>query len=524
MVSETYGSFAGCINLKQVVLPESVVSISIGEFEECTNLETIYLPSRITEIPQRCFYNCIKLNNVIIPPSVDTIGKEAFAGCKSLNKIDIRARIKSIYLQTFRDCTSLEEFVVPNSVTDLWGGIFWGCTNLKKVVIPPSVTNFEITPTTSDMGRIFDSNSKNVTLYVVKDSEAEIYAINNDMNYELYEEPTLTIKPIPNQIYTGTAIRPKPFLKYGQDVLQEGRDYTLAYTNNIHVGTAQITITAMGSYTGRAIATFRIVPKSILTCNVPKTVAEQSYTGSQVKPNITIKNGRTVLRNGIDYIVTYKNNTNLGTATMTIRGIGDYTGTITKTFKILVKQVKNVAVSVQTTSQVTVKWSKDAKATGYEVYMATSKNGKYKKVATITKNSTISYKKTKLSAGKTYYFKVRVYKTIKGKKNYGAYSQVLETATKTKTPSISKATAGKKKVTLKWKKVSGATGYEVYMSTSKSKGYKKIATNTKNSKVSYTKTNLKSKKKYYFKIRTYKTVAGKKIYSSYSSVKSVKVK
>ena len=156
--------------------------------------------------------------------------------------------------------------------------------------------------------------------------------------------------------------------------------------------------------------------------------------------------------------------------------------------------------------------------------MATSKNGKYKKVATITKNSTTTYKKTKLSAGKNYYFKVRAYKTVKNKKNYGAYGAVLSTATKTKTPSISKATAGKKKATIKWKKVSGAKGYDVYMSTSKSKGYKKIATNTKNSKVNYTKTNLKSKKKYYFKIRTYKTVAGKKIYSSYSSVKNVKVK
>jgi len=414
--------------------------------------------------------------------------------------------------------------VVPNSVTDLWGGIFWGCTNLKKVVIPPSVTNFEITPTTSDMGRIFDSNSKNVTLYVVKDSEAEMYAINNDMNYELYEEPVLTIKPIPNQIYTGTAIRPKPFLKYGQDILQEGRDYTLAYTNNIHVGTAQITITAKGSYTGRAIATFRIVPKSILTCNVPKTVAEQSYTGSQVKPNITIKNGKTTLKNNVDYKITYKNNTNLGTATMTIRGIGDYTGTITKTFRILVKQVKNVAVSAQTTSQVTVKWSKDAKATGYEVYMATSKNGKYKKVATITKNSTTTYKKTKLSAGKNYYFKVRAYKTVKNKKNYGAYGAVLSTATKTKTPSISKATAGNYKITLKWKKVSGASGYEIYMATSKNGKYSKIKTITKGSTTSYTKTGLKGGKTYYFKIRAYKTVSGKKLYSGYSSKKSSKAK
>ena len=81
-----------------------------------------------------------------------------------------------------------------------------------------------------------------------------------------------------------------------------------------------------------------------------------------------------------------------------------------------------------------------------------------------------------------------------------------------------------RKATVKWKKVSGASGYEVYMATSKNGKYSKVGTTTKNNKVSYTKTSLKKNKKYYFKIRTYKVVDGKKIYSAYSSVKSVKVK
>ena len=83
---------------------------------------------------------------------------------------------------------------------------------------------------------------------------------------------------------------------------------------------------------------------------------------------------------------------------------------------------------------------------------------------------------------------------------------------------------GKKKATVKWSKVTGATGYEIYMSTKKSSGYKKVGTNTKNNKISYTKTKIKRKKKYYFKVRTYRIVNGKKVYSSYSNVKYVKVK
>ena len=192
--------------------------------------------------------------------------------------------------------------------------------------------------------------------------------------------------------------------------------------------------------------------------------------------------------------------------------------------KVTVGKTKGVATKQQDTKSITLKWNRDKAVNGYEIYMSTKKNSGYKKVATISKNSTTSYKKTKLSAGKTYYFKIRAYKTVNKKKVYGLYSSILTTSTKTKEPKISRVTTGKKKATVKWGKVTGATGYEVYVSTKKSSGYKKAGTTTKNSKVTYTKTKLKSKKTYYFKVRTYRTVAGKKIYSGYSNVKSVRVR
>jgi hypothetical protein len=71
--------------------------------------------------------------------------------------------------------------------------------------------------------------------------------------------------------------------------------------------------------------------------------------------------------------------------------------------------------------------------------------------------------------------------------------------------------------------VTGATGYEIYMSTKKSSGYKKVKTVTSAKTVKYTKSSLKKGKTYYFKVRTYRTVNGKKVYSAYSSIKSVKV-
>lgn len=87
-----------------------------------------------------------------------------------------------------------------------------------------------------------------------------------------------------------------------------------------------------------------------------------------------------------------------------------------------------------------------------------------------------------------------------------------------------KLTAGKKKITVKWKKITGANGYVVYRSTKKASGYKAIKTIKKGSTVSFTNKNLKKGKRYYYKVRAYRTVNGKRIYGTYSAVKSIKAK
>ena len=99
----------------------------------------------------------------------------------------------------------------------------------------------------------------------------------------------------------------------------------------------------------------------------------------------------------------------------------------------------------------------------------------------------------------------------------------MQAVTGIKTPAIT-LKAGKKRIKVSWKKIKGVNGYEIYRSTKKKKGYKKIKTASKASIVAYTNKGLTKKKKYYYRIRAYKTVNGRKVYSSYSSVKSVKSK
>ena len=247
-----------------------------------------------------------------------------------------------------------------------------------------------------------------------------------------------------------------------------------------------------------------------------------AYTGKYLKPSVKVKYGSTTLKNGTDYTVTYSNNKKIGVAKVTIKGKGNnYTGTVNKTFYIVPKKVKGLKAKTQTTSSITLSWSKSTGAAGYELYQY---NSSKKKWQLVTRTSSNSYKVKKLKTGTTYQFKVRAYKSVSGKKYYSPYSSALKWSTKPVASKITSISSKSKKATMKWKKVSGVNGYEIYMSTSKNGKYSKVKTITKAKTVKYTKSSLKKNKKYYFKVRAYKTVNGKKIYSSFSSVKTIKIK
>jgi uncharacterized protein YjdB len=186
-------------------------------------------------------------------------------------------------------------------------------------------------------------------------------------------------------------------------------------------------------------------------------------------------------------------------------------------------RITGLTATSQTTKSIKLSWTKQNGVDGYEIYRFNPDTRKYVKVATTSKPYKNTYTDKSKKAATTYKYKVRAYTKINGKKVYSAYSSILQTSTKTSTPSLS-LSALSKSAKINWEQVDGATGYEVYMSTSKSSGYSLVKTISKGKTTSYKKNSLIKKKKYYFKIKAYKKVAGVKIYSSYSKVKSVKVK
>ncbi len=158
-------------------------------------------------------------------------------------------------------------------------------------------------------------------------------------------------------------------------------------------------------------------------------------------------------------------------------------------------------------------WSAAANATKYVIYRSAKKTGSYKKIASVEGTS---YTDKKASAGKTTYYKVVAYNGS----TKGADSKIVS-AYALKTPTGVKAKVKGKTVTISFKKVSKASGYEIYRAA-KSKGkYKKVAAIKSNKTVKKSFKNMK-KGKYYFKIRAFKTVKGKKVYTGYSkTVKAV---
>ena len=166
------------------------------------------------------------------------------------------------------------------------------------------------------------------------------------------------------------------------------------------------------------------------------SVANQYYTGKAVKPAPTVKyNDITTLQNGRDYTVTYANNVKIGTAKITIKGIGNYTGTVAKTFKITkLPKVSGAKLGGRAADALRINWTRNASADGYIVEMY--KNGKWVRAAKIANKNTTTFRKAGLKASTVYKFRVRAYKMIG---SVAAYSDYTATITARTNPSIMKA-------------------------------------------------------------------------------------
>ena len=242
---------------------------------------------------------------------------------------------------------------------------------------------------------------------------------------------------------------------------------------------------------------------SISKASVTLSTSTYAYDGKAKKPGVTVKlNGKT-LKNGTDYTVSYSNNTKVGTATVKITGKGNYTGSVSKTFKI-----KNNF--------------KKATISGISNKSYTGKN--------ITQSITVKYNGKTLKNGTDYTVSYSNNKNI-GTATVKIAGKGSYTGTITKTfkinpakQEIQKLTAKSKAFFVDWAQKGSATGYEIqYATNSKFTSAKKVTITNKKTDTK-TISKLSGKKKYYVRVRSYTTVKGTKYYGAWSSVKNVTTK
>jgi endoglucanase len=238
---------------------------------------------------------------------------------------------------------------------------------------------------------------------------------------------TITI-PTTLYNYDGKAKKPTVTVEYGTKTLKKDTDYTVKYSNNTNAGTATVTITGKGNYTGSVKKTFTI--RKLAASKLKFSIdSKKTYTGSKVNAAVTVKYGSKTLKKGTDYTVTYSNNKSIGTAKAKITLKGNYRGTKTLTYTIIPKKetVKKVS-AVSKGFKVT--YTKQSNVTGYQIQYSTSSKFTSAKTVSVTSYKTTSKTIKSLKAKKTYYVRVRSYKTVNGKKIYGNWSSYKKVTTK----------------------------------------------------------------------------------------------
>lgn len=356
----------------------------------------------------------------------------------------------------------------------------------------------------------------------------------------------LEIKPEVEVLYHFTAeeLQDTEVTKGEAEKLINPECYTVEYQDNIMAGEASIVIkgkdedkkneepqdakeetAAEDTYIGIKTVKFRITPADISNCSI-KTPKTADYTGKQVKPAVKLAYQGKALIAGKDYKLAYSNNKKIGTASVKVSGIGNFTGS--KTVKFKIKFGTPVVKVSSSYSQIKLKWQKVASAAGYVVYRSTSPKGKFKKIYTCKLGSKISYSDKKAKFGKTYYYKVRAYKKVKvkvkkktkTKQEYGSWSSVVNAKKKLGAVTLKSAKcASENTAKLTWKKTAGAQGYEIYKSETQNGTYVYAGSVNGSGKVSGTVKKLKTGVAYYFKIRAFRKVGSKKNYGSFSAVK-----
>lgn len=410
--------------LEKIVIPEGVESIGDMAFYDCENLSDITIPSTVQDFGMMAFIESAWLNNKVadnhyvvvndvlvsanyvvgtatVPDGVKRIGSGAFAGALVFS-VKIPDSVTQIDTGAFMLCMALYRITIPASVESIGDAAFSMCLSLESVDIKPGVK-------TIGEAAFVATSLKTVKIPESVESVGNsAFSLCDSLKTVIISKSVKTIgteafadSPVKNIWYTGSADEWNAI---------EGDFRKDIKSAKMHCNKPE---------------SLRLISEARIKLSSSKYV----YDGKTKTPEVRAYLGGKKLTLNKDFTVSYSNNKNIGMATVTVKGCGEYSGSFNKTFKISTAKQKITKIKTAK-GGFTAKWKKQSMADGYQLKYANNsdfENGKSKYVKT---NSTTSLSVSKLRSGKTYFVKVRSYTTVGGKKIYGDWSDVKAITTK----------------------------------------------------------------------------------------------
>lgn len=526
------------------------------------------IPDGTVSVGDYAFYYCVNVSSITVPGSVRSLGEGAFGNCSSLTKAVLNEGLEEIGEYAFQSSSGIRDIIIPTSVKSVG----------KNGLCLSSGCRIRVLST--DTVWADDAFRDSALIAGKKDSTLQKYAEDHGRTFvELSADNRIPLQNewfeqiTPEYEYNGKSHEPEIESSESAPELEQGSDYEVTYENNINAGTATVKITGKDIFCGTVERSFKITPdeNGMYVCYFAEnneTYLETTFKGKKVEPEVVIDG----LVRGKDYTVTYVNNEKPGEARAELTGIGNYKGSETLYFTIYGKlpAADPIADQTYTGKELTPAIVIPGLKAGEDYYMYYEDN-QYPGVATVTIYGTGYYKGTatihfkiikkterfvsnvKLNrtsytcTGKTIRPSVTV--TVNGKKigasayklyyknnknsgigtvqvrGTGKYSRINKTLTFKILPPKTLLTGLKKanrSFTASWKKNIQATGYQIqYAADSRFTKERKTVIVGKQSATRYKISGLKNKKTYYVRIRSYKRVGKKVLYSSWSTVKKI---
>ncbi len=562
-------AFSGCESLPEAILPSGVEKIESNAFKNCKAMKKAAVPDTVSSIGSSAFYGCEALTDITLGSKLKKIESQTFYGCIVLPSIMIPYNVTAIGDSAFVNCTKLTQITVPRNTTSIASNAFSypkkmtmygpsGCyaqtyangKGIKYVAQDIHATSISLDVTNKTAER-YDRFQLTATIAPLNFTDAVVWTSSNEEVATVSDTGYVEICGVGTAVITVTAGNVKAACKITVPQLIDW----------IEFDEDEIELKAGETYRLKPyISPSDATNKKLKYTSSDTKVAEVSASGLVTAKSEGEAKIRAAATDGSDeYAVCY----------VTVTGKAKVTGiTLDRTSAEVKRGEKltlNVTVSPSYASNKKVVWksantkiatvdangSVTAKAPGRtKITVTSSENSSYQASCTVTVPYKITYKlnkgKNNASNPSTCYGKKVTLKNP-SRKGYAFAGWYTDAKFKKKITSISNSaksdyilyakwtkvkvakaslTSAKnsksKQILLKYKKVSGAKGYEISYSTDKK--FKKAVTKKNTAKTSYTISKLKKRKTYYVRIRAYKVDStGKKVYGKYSSVKKIKI-